>query len=125
MTARPSLTPAEHIARAKAELAKGGAPQSAIAHAVIAIAELMATNMTDVIVDATTRGAVATADALGTILNVVNPVGGLVPTDLKITDAGAAVVESGLTTRQAHELKTGCSEANPCDECRNLTGDEA
>jgi hypothetical protein len=73
MTARPSLTPAEHIARAKAELARGGDADAAIAHAVTAIAELMATNMIDVIVDATTRGAVATADALGTILNVVNP----------------------------------------------------
>lgn len=44
---------------------------------------------------------------------------------VSITAEGAAVVESGLTLRQAHELKTGCSAANPCDECRKLMGDEA
>lgn len=75
MTDKPPLTPAEHIARAKEELTSGAEPGHATAHALIAIAELMATNMTDVILDATTRGAMATAEALGTILNVLNPAG--------------------------------------------------
>lgn len=30
--------------------------------------------------------------------------------ELRITERGAAVVESGLTLRQAHEITTGCSE---------------
>ena len=36
-----------------------------------------------------------------------------------ITESGKAVVESGLTTRQAHELRTGCSPENQCDDCRD------
>jgi hypothetical protein len=38
--------------------------------------------------------------------------------EIEITKEGVAVVESGLTVRQAHEIKTGCSPANPCDDCR-------
>lgn len=75
MTAKPPLTTAEHIARAKGHLAEGAPADLAIAHALIALAELMATNMTDALVDATTRGAVATAEAIGTVLGVVNPGG--------------------------------------------------
>lgn len=37
---------------------------------------------------------------------------------LHISGEGAAIVESGLTVRQAHEIKTGCSAENPCDNCR-------
>lgn len=43
--------------------------------------------------------------------------------ELRITEEGVAVVESGLTLRQAHELKTGCSGDDLCRECR--TGSEA
>lgn len=113
-TEKPPLTTAEHIARAKGHLAEGAPPEQAIAHVLIAIAELMATNMTNTILDATARGAVASAEALATVLSIVNP---------GITAEGAAVVESGLTLRQAHELKTGCSADNPCAECRILMGD--
>lgn len=35
----------------------------------------------------------------------------------QITDEGVAVVEAGLTVRQAHELRTGCSVGNPCARC--------
>jgi hypothetical protein len=35
-----------------------------------------------------------------------------------ITAKGQAVVESGLTVRQAHEIETGCSEHAPCPACR-------
>ena len=35
-----------------------------------------------------------------------------------ITESGKAVVESGLTTRQAHEIRTGCSPENRCADCR-------
>lgn len=80
MTDKPPLTPAEHIARAKEELTSGAEPGHATAHALIAIAELMATNMTDAIVDATTRGAVAATEALSSIFSVFNP-GGLTPTE--------------------------------------------
>lgn len=66
------MNAAEHLNSAKAAIARGKT-QDATAHALIAIAELMATNMTDVVIDATARGAVAAADAFGTILNVVNP----------------------------------------------------
>ena len=37
---------------------------------------------------------------------------------LVITELGAAVVEAGLSVRQAHELSTGCSEYAPCEQCR-------
>lgn len=42
--------------------------------------------------------------------------------ELRITEEGVAVVESGLTLRQAHELKTGCSGDDLCRDCR--TGSE-
>jgi hypothetical protein len=35
-----------------------------------------------------------------------------------ITPKGQAVVESGLTVRQAHEIETGCSEHAPCPACQ-------
>lgn len=73
MIDKPPLTPAEHIARAKAELTSGAEPGYATAHALIAIAELMAINMAEALVDATARGAMATAEALGTVLGAVNP----------------------------------------------------
>ena len=73
---KPPMVAAQHITRAKQELAAGD-HTAAQTHALIAIAELMATNMTDVmtdvILDATTRGAVAATEALGTILSVTNP----------------------------------------------------
>jgi hypothetical protein len=71
MTEKPPLTAAEHIDRAKTQLANGWQADYAIAHALVAIAELMATNMTDIIIDATARGALATAEAVGSIFNVV------------------------------------------------------
>ncbi len=37
---------------------------------------------------------------------------------LMITARGIAVIESGLTVRQAHEIETGCTDADPCDNCR-------
>lgn len=75
MRQKPPLTPGEHIDQAKACLAEGASPQYAIAHALVAVAEIMATNVTDVILDATTRGAVAATEALSSLLDVVNPAG--------------------------------------------------
>ena len=75
MTAKPPLTTAERISLAKTILDEDQAPEWAIAHALVAIAELMATNTADLIVDATARGAVAAAEAIGTVLSVVNPGG--------------------------------------------------
>lgn len=40
---------------------------------------------------------------------------------LQISERGMAVIESGLTLRQAHEIKTGCSQDNLCAECREET----
>lgn len=37
--------------------------------------------------------------------------------EIEITNRGRAVVESGLSLRQAHEQLTGCTEANPCVKC--------
>lgn len=74
MTENRPLTAAEHIDQAKSYLAEGAPPEPAIAHALIAIAELMATNMTNLVFDATTRGAVAGAETMATIFNVFNPV---------------------------------------------------
>jgi hypothetical protein len=34
-----------------------------------------------------------------------------------VTDKGAAVVESGLSVRQAHEIETGCTQNDPCRAC--------
>ena len=36
---------------------------------------------------------------------------------VRISESGRAVVESGLTVRQAHEIKTGCSPDNLCERC--------
>ncbi|MFZ2178086.1 MAG: hypothetical protein WAW17_29485 [Rhodococcus sp. (in: high G+C Gram-positive bacteria)] len=36
---------------------------------------------------------------------------------IEITDLGRAVVESGLTVRQAHEIANDCSAEHPCDDC--------
>lgn len=35
-----------------------------------------------------------------------------------LTERGKAVVESGLTVRQAHEIRTGCSPDSHCEKCR-------
>jgi hypothetical protein len=35
-----------------------------------------------------------------------------------ITDKGKAVIASGLTVRQAHEIEKGCSVDDPCERCR-------
>lgn len=40
---------------------------------------------------------------------------------LQITPRGQALVEAGLSVRHAHELETGCSAENLCDECREAT----
>lgn len=37
---------------------------------------------------------------------------------MRITERGRAVIESGLTLRQAHEIETGCSPEDLCEECR-------
>lgn len=41
---------------------------------------------------------------------------------LKITPEGVAVIESGLTLRQAHEIKTGCTPDDLCADCRKAIG---
>lgn len=43
---------------------------------------------------------------------------------MRISEEGIAVVESGLTVRQAHEVKTGCSADELCRECRAYLGSE-
>lgn len=68
-------TPAYYIQLAKDHLADGGQPPAAIAYALIALAELAATNMTNVVMDATTRGAMAMTDAIASIFSVLNPSG--------------------------------------------------
>ena len=40
---------------------------------------------------------------------------------VQISERGMSVIESGLTLRQAHEIKTGCSQDNLCAECRKET----
>lgn len=40
---------------------------------------------------------------------------------LQISERGMSVIECGLTLRQAHEIKTGCSQDNLCAECRKET----
>jgi hypothetical protein len=42
---------------------------------------------------------------------------------IEITDEGVAVIESGLSLRQAHEIKTGCSPDELCAECRRAIGE--
>ena len=41
---------------------------------------------------------------------------------LQITDKGAAVIESGLTLRQVHEIETGCEPGSLCRDCRRDLG---
>nr|WP_165964941.1 hypothetical protein [Mycobacterium eburneum] len=36
---------------------------------------------------------------------------------VEITERGKAVIESGLSVRQAHEIRTGCSPHAPCADC--------
>ena len=36
---------------------------------------------------------------------------------IEITEKGKAVVESGLSVRQVHEIETGCSPEQPCEKC--------
>lgn len=45
--------------------------------------------------------------------------------EIRITEEGKAVVESGLSLRQAHEIKTGCAPDALCAECVGLLVDEA
>ena len=45
--------------------------------------------------------------------------------ELQITDRGSAVIESGLTLRQAHEIETGCTPDELCDHCRKYLGAES
>lgn len=47
------------------------------------------------------------------------------PARLSITDRGRAVIESGLTLRQAHEIETGCTPDQLCDRCRKDLGTES
>jgi hypothetical protein len=44
--------------------------------------------------------------------------------EIEISDLGRAVVESGLTVRQAHEIRTGCSTEAPCAQCLRDFGAE-
>lgn len=37
---------------------------------------------------------------------------------VQITNKGRAVVESGLTIRQAHEIERGCSAEKLCASCQ-------
>lgn len=60
------MTPAEHIARAKAE-AGAGDYESATVHALIAIAETMQVNLTEAYIEGAKVGAGATTDALSQI----------------------------------------------------------
>lgn len=41
----------------------------------------------------------------------------------EISDEGIAIIESGLSLRHAHELKTGCSARDLCTECRHAIGE--
>lgn len=40
-----------------------------------------------------------------------------------LTAEALAIVESGLTVRQAHEIRTGCSADTPCAQCRRDFGE--
>jgi hypothetical protein len=42
----------------------------------------------------------------------------LTPEHLTVTEKGRAVIESGLSLRQAHEIETGCSPDHLCPECQ-------
>lgn len=35
----------------------------------------------------------------------------------QITEKGTAIIESGLTLRQAHEIETACTDDAPCVDC--------
>jgi hypothetical protein len=39
---------------------------------------------------------------------------------MELTDKGRAVIECGLTVRQAHEIETGCSSEHLCPACQRL-----
>lgn len=41
----------------------------------------------------------------------------------RISDEGKAVIESGLSVRQAHEIKTGCTPDQLCAECLKAIGE--
>jgi hypothetical protein len=38
-----------------------------------------------------------------------------------LTEKGKAIMESGLSVRQAHEIETGCSPHQLCGECLEIT----
>lgn len=69
MRTREPLTPAEHITNAKEVLAAGGSTDYAVAHALVAIAELMQANSAETFVSGVKVGAEATANAIGQVLD--------------------------------------------------------
>lgn len=72
-TARP-ITPADHITQAKDTLA-AGCPTYATAHALIAIAELLATNQAKTYVGGFTAGDDCTAEALAKVFTATQAQG--------------------------------------------------
>lgn len=74
MTAAKPVTPADHIARAKEQLANG-VPDYAIANALIAIAESLQTSINEAYAAGVLHGGTATAEAIGTVMGVVFPGG--------------------------------------------------
>ncbi|WP_165797904.1 hypothetical protein [Mycolicibacter virginiensis] len=64
------MIPAEHIERAKDDIAHGQ-PEAATAHALIAIAELLSANVVETYAAGVLAGGEATATAVGALLNGV------------------------------------------------------
>lgn len=70
MRNHPPLTTAEHITTAKSALAAGGSSDYAIAHTLVAIAELLQANIAEAFVEGAKVGAGAAADAIGQVMNI-------------------------------------------------------
>lgn len=70
MRNREPLTTAEHITNAKDVLASGGSTDYAVAHALVAIAELLQTNIAETFIEGAKTGSLATAEALGKVLDI-------------------------------------------------------
>lgn len=100
-------TAADHITYAKDELAQGGRPEVATAHALIAIAELMATNMTEVVIDATGRGAMAMAETVGGVFSAISP---------GIANPGPNVTVSEDEWTRCVVCKKACDASGLCDD---------
>jgi hypothetical protein len=66
----PDLGAAEHIQRAKAELAAGDY-DAAHCNALIAIAELLQANVANIYAEGVMTGGVAVADALGQTMQII------------------------------------------------------